>query len=184
MPSSIFIALLRGINVGGANRVPMSELRLACEDLGWAAVQTYIQSGNVVFRAKASAVALERELERAIERRFGLSIPVLVRTAHRWSEYVARNPFPEESRGEANRVMLGLCKATLKESAVEELRARALLGERIVGKEDALWIHFPEGAGKSKLASLLDRHAGAPVTMRNWRTALQLEELAGQNANV
>jgi uncharacterized protein (DUF1697 family) len=180
MSSSIFIALLRGINVSGANRVPMSELRLACADLGWEAVQTYIQSGNVIFRAKASAAALEGDLERAIERRFGVSIPVLVRSASRWSEYVAWNPFHLESQAEGNRVMLALCKKPPKESAIEELSARSLPDERIVGKEDAFWIHFPMGAGKSKLPSLFDRLAGTPVTMRNWRTVLQLAEMSRQ----
>ena len=77
MPS--FIALLRGVNVGGRNPIPMAELRALGSELGWANVQTYIQSGNVVFRTAGPTATLEGELERAIEGRSGLSVPVIVR---------------------------------------------------------------------------------------------------------
>ena len=105
MTSRPFIALLRGINVGGRNKLPMAELRALAEGLGWTDVRTYIQSGNVVFRAEAMTTALdarpatdvrpasaaeaeqgaysrlESELEDAIQERFGFSVPALVRSA-------------------------------------------------------------------------------------------------------
>ncbi|HVT44212.1 MAG TPA: DUF1697 domain-containing protein [Thermoanaerobaculia bacterium] len=179
MRPATFIALLRGVNVSGHNRVPMSDLRLACAGLGWTAVQTYIQSGNVLFRAAASAASLEEELERLIERELGLSIPVIVRTAKAWSSCIRGNPFPEASQTEPNLVMLALSKATPKQDAAEQLQARAVGDERIARVGDALWIHFSRGVGRTRLSpALLDRLAGSPVTMRNWRTALKLEELA------
>jgi len=174
-----FIALLRGINVGGHNKVPMAELRVLCDELGWEGVQSYVQSGNLVFEAAGPPARLEAELERAIERRFGLSIAVVVRAAADWPGYVEGNPYPGASEREPNGVMLALSKARPKPDAVEGLRERALCGERIVRVGDALWIHFGGGVAKSKLSpALLNRLVGSPVTLRNWRTVLKLDELA------
>src|SRR5687768_8203454 len=130
MTSSPYIGLLRGINVGGHNRIPMSELRSLCVELGWTEVDTYIQSGNLVFRAAGEPAGLEGELEQAIERHFGLAIPVLVRSADQWNACLKSNPYPEISEGEPNFVMLALSKTAPKPTAVEVLQARATNGER------------------------------------------------------
>jgi uncharacterized protein (DUF1697 family) len=177
--SATYIALLRGINVGGV-RIPMAELRaLGAGDLGWSGVESYIQSGNLIFEADGEPAALEDELERAVERRFGYAIPVLVRRAADWPAYVTSNPFPGESEREAKLVMLALSKRPPKPDAVQALTARAAGGERIASAGGALWIHFASGSARSKLTpSVLDRLAGSPVTTRNWRTVLKLEELA------
>ncbi|MBR9991042.1 MAG: DUF1697 domain-containing protein [Gemmatimonadetes bacterium] len=173
------IALLRGINVGGRNRIPMAGLREVSTDLGWADVRTYIQSGNVIFGAAEAPSRLEADLERAILLNFGLKIAVLIRTAGEWADCVAGNPFPDESAAEPNRVMLGLAKNPPKPGAADRLQERASSGERVIAAGDALWAHFPAGAGTSKITpALLDRLAGSPVTMRNWRTVLKLDELA------
>jgi uncharacterized protein (DUF1697 family) len=179
MSLSTFIALLRGINVTGRNKIAMSALRSLCTDIGWADVQTYIQSGNVIFTAAAPPASLEDELEQAIERRLGLSIPVIVRAAIDWPAYMQGNPFPEESQHQPNLVMLALSKSPPQPDAVPALQDRAANGERIVRVGDALWIHYPDGAGRSKLSpALFDRLVGSPVTARNWRTVLRLDELA------
>lgn len=184
MDSSTFIALLRGINVGGRNKVPMAELRALAADLGWVDARTYIQSGNLVFGAATQASALEGELEGAIEGRFGLSIPVIVRPARDWSSYLGTNPFPEASGREPNLVMLALSKRPPREGAEDELGSRATEGERVRRVGDALWIHYAGGAGRSKLSpGSLDRAVGSPVTTRNWRTACKLAELAGVPAH-
>ncbi len=195
MSSSTFIALLRGINVGGRNTVPMAELRSLASGLGWMDVRTYIQSGNVVFRMARSSeaatepgteieagsvAALEAELERAIGSHFGFSVPVIVRSAAAWSGHLAANPFPDASAVEPNLVMLALSKAPLREGVVDELREHATNGERIHLAGDALWIHYVGGVGRSKISpGLLDRIVGSPVTTRNWRTAVKLAEMAG-----
>jgi uncharacterized protein (DUF1697 family) len=179
MSPKAFIALLRGINVGGHNKIPMRELCMLCADLGWVDVQSYIQSGNLVFRAAAKAAQLETELEQAIERRFGLPIPILVRAAAVWPDYVRDNPFPDASQNEPNLVMLALSKAAPKKDAAEKLQERAVSGERIVQVGDAIWVHYAGGVAKSKLSpALFDRLVGSPVTARNWRTVLKLDEMA------
>src|SRR5690349_11716785 len=100
--SQTFVALLRGINVSGYNKVPMADLRSACGRLGWADIQTYIQSGNLIFSAPGSASSLEAELEDLIEKKFGISIPVIIRPATRWPDYVKGNPFQEKCESEPN----------------------------------------------------------------------------------
>jgi uncharacterized protein (DUF1697 family) len=175
-----FIALLRGINVGGHAKVPMAELRTLCEGLGWQDVRTWIQSGNVVFEATAGAPALEKELEQALSARFGFAPAVIVRCAAAWQACVEDNPFPRESAKEPNRVQLGLAKARPKAGAAEALEARAAAGERVRAAGEALWFHYPSGAGTSKLTpALIDRLVGSPLTARNVRTVLKLGEMVG-----
>jgi uncharacterized protein (DUF1697 family) len=109
---------------------------------------------------------------------------VVVRSGAEWPRYVEGNPYPEASATEPNRVMLALSKAAPKPDAVDGLRERAANGERIAQVGRDLWIHFPDGGGKSKLApALLDRLVGSPVTMRNWRTVLKLQDLVQASAS-
>lgn len=174
-----FVGLLRGINVGGHNKIPMSDLRLRCSEIGWDDVQSYIQSGNLVFSAAAKPAQLESQLEELIERQFDLQIPVIVREAEDWFQYVNSNPFPKASLKEPNRVMLALSKQAPKSDVIEQLRERANKGESVTQTDNALWLHFSGGSAKSKLTpALLDRLVGSPVTTRNWRTVCKLKNLA------
>jgi uncharacterized protein (DUF1697 family) len=174
-----FIGLLRGINVGGHNKVPMSELRTLCAELGWENIQTYIQSGNLVFAASGKPAALEAALQQAIEKHFGFSISIIIRSAADWPAYIKSNPFLDACKKDPHLVMLCLSQASLKSDASDRLRERATNGERIAQIGDALWIHFAGGVARSKLSpALFDRMAGSPVTARNWLTVLKLQELA------
>jgi uncharacterized protein (DUF1697 family) len=180
MQATTFIALLRGVNVGGRNLVPMAELRELCEGLGWADVRTYIASGNLVFEAEGDEGRVARELQSAVERRFGIETPAIVRSAAAWKAYVDGNPFSNASEREPGLVMLALANRAPDDGAAETLRARARDGERIEPVGDALWIHYPSGSGRSKLSpGTLDKAVGSPVTTRNWRTVVKLWEMAG-----
>ena len=173
-----FIALLRGINVGGHAKVPMAELRALAEGLGWEDVRTYIQSGNLAFEAKGKAPALETALEQALGGHFGFAPAVIVRSAADWGAFDRANPFPKESAAEPNRVMIGLSKQKPRAGAAEALEERAAAGERVREAAGALWFHYPQGAGTSKLTpGLIDRLVGSPLTARNWRTFLKLKEM-------
>ncbi len=177
-PLAKVIGLVRGINVGGHNVIPMAELRSLCTSIGWQDVQTYIQSGNLVFSAAGTPAAAEATLEHAIHKRFGFSVIVVVRTASDWAKYIKSNPFPETTGKEPNRVLLALAKKQVHPGAAEALLAKATFGERIVQGKDALWIHFCGGVGKSKLSpALLDRLVGSSVTARNWNTVIKLEQM-------
>lgn len=177
-PARKFIALLRGINVTGRNKVPMADLRTLCSKNGMTEVETYIQSGNLVVSATGSAADLEKQLEALIEKKFKLTIPVIVRRASDWPAYMKANPFPEASATEPNAVMLALSKKKPNAEALAGLRERAVRGERLELVGDALWIHFKDGVANSKLApGLFDRLVGSPVTTRNWRTVVKLGEM-------
>jgi uncharacterized protein (DUF1697 family) len=173
-----FVALLRGINVGGHTKVLMAELRSLCASIGWCDVETYIQSGNVVFSASSRANVLEEEIERSIEKEFGHSISVIVRSAQEWPAYVQGNPFPDLSRAKPNAVMMGLSKLPLKADTLSLLQERAVRGEQVAQVGEALWIYYSAGVAGSKLSpGVFDRFAGSPVTVRNWRTVVKLGEM-------
>ena len=178
MPTQRFIALLRGINVTGRNMIPMAELRDHCTACGLKGVETYIQSGNVLFTSSATAKKLEEDLEKLVRKKFRLEIPVIVRRAADWPAYVEGNPFARESETEAKAVMLALSKRPPLDAALEKLRERAVSGEKLERVGDAIWVYYAKGVGGSKLSpSLFDRLVGSPVTARNWNTVLKLREL-------
>jgi uncharacterized protein (DUF1697 family) len=172
----LWVALLRAINVGGTAKLPMADLRTLCTALGWQEVRTYIQSGNIVFQAEGASTDLETRLEEAVEEKFGFARPVIIRSMVQWQTYAAGSPFRQVQEDEPNRLMLCLAKGVMLPDAADRLRERATAGEQISQKGDALWIHYPDGAGNSKLTpALFDRAAGSPVTARNWRTVTRLQ---------
>lgn len=172
-----YVALLRAVNVGGC-KLPMAELREVCAGLGWENVATYIQSGNVVFEAAGQPAALEAALEQAVTARFGFVRPVIVRSARQWADYAAGSPFPEAEQNKPNYLLLGLAKSAVAAGAAEILQARGTAGEQVRQEQDALWFWFPDGSGVSKLTpSAIDKATGSPVTTRNWRTVLKLQEM-------
>ena len=169
--------MLRAVNVGG-RKLPMAELRALCAGIGWAGVATYIQSGNVVFSASGKPEALATALEAAIAGKFGFDVPVIVRSAAQWARYPKGNPFPKAAKDEPNRLMLLLSKRPPAAGAEDAIQAGAKAGEQVRRAGDALWIHFPEGSGRSKLTpSLIDRAIGSPATLRNHNTVLRLQEM-------
>jgi uncharacterized protein (DUF1697 family) len=171
------VALLRAVNVGG-RKLPMAELRALCGELGWTDVATYIQSGNLVFSAPGKADAIAEALEQAIAKRFGLDVAVVIRSKAEWTKYPGLNPFPQAAKDEPNKLHLLLSKRPPAKEAAETIQARAKAGERVKQAGDGLWIHYPEGAGASKLTpSMIDRALGSPGTARNFNTVLKLLEM-------
>lgn len=173
------IALLRGINVGGNRKVPMAELRGLAAQLGWQDVESYIQSGNLVFRSAGTAAAAEAALEEALQGRFGFSVDVVVRSAGEWRRFASGSPFPDAEQERPNLLHLALPKAPPQAGALERLRPYAKAGERIELRDEALWIDFVGGVAKSRLTpGVLERVVGSTVTARNWRTVQKLAEMA------
>lgn len=170
------IVLLRGINVGGNRKIPMAELRDACRAEGIDDIETYIQSGNLIFSAKSAAEA-EAAIERIVEARFGFKVEAIARTAGQWAGYAKGSPFADaDERG--NIVHLGLSKRAPDKGLVDILSARAQHCEEIVLQGDAIWIDFKDGVRDTKLSpASIDKAAGSTVTMRNWRTVTKLQEM-------
>lgn len=173
-----YVALLRGINVSGKNKVPMKELKPLCETLGWENIRTHLQTGNVIFSTSNPGASLEVDLEQAVEAHFGFSIPVIVREAKTFEGYLMNAPFPEQRSTEPSWVLLYTTKLPISPEALQMLESRASLGEEIVVAHDSLWIYFPEGVGESKLSpSVIDRAVGSMATGRNWNTVVKIQEV-------
>jgi uncharacterized protein (DUF1697 family) len=170
-----YVALLRGVNVGGNKMVSMAELRVALEKMGLSDVRTVLQSGNVVFRSTARAGApLEQSLEKELEKQLKCQADVHIRTAVEWKDVVARNPFADEAMRDPGHLLVMFFKAPLLSANVKALQS-AITGPEILharGRE--LYMVFPDGMGNSKAARLVDRKLGARGTARNWNTVLKL----------
>jgi uncharacterized protein (DUF1697 family) len=180
-PMTTWIALLRGINVGGNRRVPMAELRAALEAIGLDDVRTYIVSGNVVFRSRRSdAAALAREVEAAIERQFGFPVAVVLRTAIEMRRVLERDPLPDGSAADpAHRYAIFLSADPAPER-LAAIDARAVEPDVFVAGDRVIHAWYRGGLQASKLAGrLTDRGLGVTATARNWNTVRKLVELAG-----
>ena len=173
-----WIAFFRGINVGGNNKLPMKELAALLEGLGLSGVRTYIQSGNVVFRStKGTAAKWSAEIRGAVEERFGFSPWVLVMEATALREIAGANPFPH---AEADHKTLHLFFTAGPPSGADRAGLDALKSpsETWAIIDAVLYLHAPEGIGRSKLAARVERLLGVETTARNWRTVREVLALA------
>jgi uncharacterized protein (DUF1697 family) len=171
-----YIGLLRAVNLGSHNRVPMSGLRDCLVELGFSDPRTLLQSGNVVFRGVRRAIAgLERLLEAELEKRLGVRTDIVVRTAEDWKEIVARNPFPVQAERDPGRLVVMFCKEAPAAQEVQRLRA-GITGPELVGAEGKqVYIVYPRGIGISRLTnSVIEKRLGTRGTGRNWNTVLKL----------
>src|SRR5262249_12132823 len=133
---SFQIALLRGINVGGHNKIAMSNLRELCEELGLASVKTVLQSGNLVYQSKRlTGLALEQMLERETAKRLGVSADYLVRSVAEWQQVISRNPFPKAAKDDPSHLVVMFLKAAPLTEHVDVLRA-SIKGPEIIQSDE------------------------------------------------
>jgi uncharacterized protein (DUF1697 family) len=175
---SIFIALLRGINVGGKNSLPMKEFAAILEELGCRNVRTYIQSGNVVFRTtEKNASGLAERLGAEVEKRRGFAPSILLLELAELEQIVASNPFPEVENAPQT-LHVGFLAAAPANPKLKMLEGRREKNERFRLIGSAFYLHAPDGIGRSKLAASSERLLGVPMTDRNWRTVSKALEMA------
>jgi len=173
-----YIALLRGINVGGHATVPMKTLADVLTREGFADVRTYIQSGNVVFASGSTPpAALPAAMTRAIERALGVRPGVIVLAACDFDRIVAANPFPKAA-AHPQFLHVTFMAAPPKRPDLKALDALRADTERFALKGQAFYLHAPDGIGRSKLAARIEKALGVAGTSRNWRTVLQLQAMA------
>ena len=166
-----FIALLRAVNVGGTGKLPMSELKAMCEELGFTDVRTYIASGNVVFTSRKSESAVKAALEKRLETYAGKAVGVLVRTAEEMAQVLADNPFPKLA---PNRTMaLFLDRAPPADTLVT---VRGQKDEKIKLGRREIYVHYGDGMGQSKLVI----PAAKLGTARNMNTVATLVKMASE----
>jgi uncharacterized protein (DUF1697 family) len=172
------VALLRGINVGGKHRVPMALLRELFEAAGASEVETYIQSGNVVYGASAKlAKALPGKVSEALADEVGFEVPIVARTAEQMREVAEAHPFfgrvPDEKL-----LMIAFLDRQPTAAKITALDPNRSPGDLIEIRGQHVYLAFPNGSGRSKLdANWLDRSLDAVGTWRNWRTVQALVEM-------
>jgi uncharacterized protein (DUF1697 family) len=174
----VFIALYRGINVGGKNPVSMHSLRAMHVRLAHRGTRSYIQSGNIVFSADGSADAVARKLSAEFARTFGFPAKLMVVEARRWGQFVQGNPFAKFAAGNPKLVHAGICDGEPDEKALTALLAKTGGAEAFRIGKGIVYLHAPDGFGTSKFAAGMERAAGVPMTVRNWRTMAALWEMA------
>ena len=175
---TVYVALLRGINVGGSGKLPMNELRRICGDCGFGAVQTYIQSGNVVFTTdEPSPAAVGQKLRSAISSALPIDPATTVRTRDELADVVAANPFLPGADPAHLHV------AFLDQPAEIPADLDRYRPEEAIAHGREVYFHLPNGLGRSKLATDLGRRRDIKSgTMRNWRTTTTLLRMADDTA--
>jgi uncharacterized protein (DUF1697 family) len=176
----VIICLLRGVNVGGHTKIKMDVLRALCESLGAENPQTYIQSGNVVFKTKERNLkSLGAKIEKAIEGKAGFRPNVILRTTSELAETLAKNPFAKRRDLNPSKLLITFLAEEPSTSARAELAKIETDPEemKINGRE--VYIYFPDGMGRSKLPwARIGKILGSTGTGRNWNTANKLLEMA------
>jgi uncharacterized protein (DUF1697 family) len=171
-----FVALLRAVNLGPHNKIAMADLKDIAEGVGLAEARTLLQSGNLIFQAKAqSSTALEKRLEAALLQKLALKTPVLVRSAAEWRAALDANPFSKEAKSDPSHLVVMPLKAKAEKAPVAEL-VKAIVGrEQVRLGAQLLYLVYPDGIGVSKLtAALIEKKIGVTGTARNWNTAQKI----------
>jgi uncharacterized protein (DUF1697 family) len=166
-----YVALLRGINVGGNKRVPMAELREVALGLGHGRVATYINSGNLLLDSGQGEAVVAAELSEALRSRFGFAVDVVVRPAHELRQVLAENPYPD---GDPKQVTVAFLVAPPAAGAEARMTELASGGERFTLGERHVFVDFAGGLARSRLAAQLGKALGVAATTRNVRTVATL----------
>jgi uncharacterized protein (DUF1697 family) len=165
-----FVALYRGINVGGKNPVRMEALRAFHERLGHRAVASYVQSGNVVFEATGTPAGIAKKLSAEFARELGFAPRIMVFAAPRWAQAVRANPYAKFSAKRPTSVHAALCEGSPSAQGLKGLLTKAGGTEEFQIKRGVIYLHAPDGFGASKFAAGIEKACGVPITVRNWRT--------------
>lgn len=178
----VYVALLRGINIGPHKRMKMEKLRASCEALGFKNVKTYIQSGNIVCQAgKLSSDTAAGKIEAQIEKDFGLSVDVIARTGDEMKQIVTGNPLLKEPGVDASKLHVVFLSDVPPAESIKKLEAIVKTPDKVRHQGKEIYFYFPNGvSGSSIWKHNLDRVLGISGTMRNWNTVNTLHGMAGE----
>jgi len=176
----VIVAMLRGVNVGGHNQIKMEALCALCESLGLRDAQTYVQSGNVVFRSKERNLAgLAKRIEDAIERGFGFRPAVIVRTTSELKAAIAKNPFARRDGIDPRKLLVTFLASEPGTKARDKVLTIKAEPEELFIDGREVYIYFPNGLARPKLAwSTIAQMLGTSGTARNWNSVTKLLEMA------
>lgn len=178
---AVFISMLRGVNVGGHHLIRMDALRELYGSLKLQDAQTYVQSGNVIFRTKITdEVTLAKKIQGGIEKSFGIRPEIILRTRSEMGEVIAANPFANRKDVEPNKLVVSFLNGVPSSEIRKMVESVKATPEelRLIGRE--LFVHFPDGMGRSKLTPVLDRIFKTSVTARNWNSVTKMFEIASR----
>lgn len=173
---TIYVALLRGINVGGHNIIKMQDLKNLLLNSGLENVNTYIQSGNIVFQSDKSAEQLKIQIEQEIKNKYGFSINVILRTASEWERIMKDCPYPADALQDGESVHLTLLGKEISNEGLQHLFEYQSDSEEcfINGKE--VYLYLRKSFLDSKISNQLSK-LGVPMTSRNWKTIKKIESM-------
>ena len=182
MAGTVFIALIRGINVGGHKPVAMAALKDMLAKLGFDDARSILQSGNLVFRSDPrDTTELENMLEAEAGKRLGLQADFLIRDANEWKKIVARNPFRKEAEADPGHLLVMFLKSPPKPGNVKAAQDAIVGRETLRAGGRQIYIVYPDGIGRSRLTNvLLEKKLGTRGTARNWNTVLKLLTVADE----
>ncbi|MDY7394546.1 DUF1697 domain-containing protein [Aureibaculum sp. 2210JD6-5] len=175
-----YIAILRGINVGGHRKILMADLKQLLEKMGLQNVITYIQSGNVIFSSTMSEKDAEKAMKKAVHEKYGFDVPVLVRTVNYFHNLIDNNPYLKDENVDINQLYVTFLSEIPNESAIEKLENTDFNKDKFTVIGDVVFLCFNSKLSDSKLDNnIIEKKLNLTATTRNWKTVLKLIELSG-----
>ena len=176
-----YISILRGINVGGKNKIQMSALKALYENLGFINIITYIQSGNIIFKNETNSLPkyFSKLIEEAIYEQYKLRVPVIIRTLEEMNHIISANPFLVESNIDIEKLHITFLSELPEIGISDKMISLNLSSDRFKIREKEIYLYCPNGYGTSKLSNnFFERKFKVTATTRNWKTVNKLVELA------
>jgi uncharacterized protein (DUF1697 family) len=177
---NVYVALLRGINVGGHNKVPMNDLRILFAELGYQDIITYIQSGNIVFKAEAKDQAsIEKAIKQRISEKFSLNIEVIVKSIEELSRILNENPFKETNLATGEKIYLAIFSESPSNDSIKKLNNVNGKGDKILVDDKTAYILCKKGYSETVYGSnFIEKTLGVIATTRNLKTMQKLAMMA------
>ena len=175
----VYLSLLRGINVGGQKKIKMDQLKTLYRSLRCEAVETYIQSGNVVFYSKEKNIALLKDkIENQIEKVFNFNVETFIRTPEDFKRVIKNIPFAEEALRDETKLYVTFLSETLDKSSLHKLEDYDNKRNQFIVSGKEIYLYFPDGYGRSKINNnYFERKLKIHATTRNWKSVNRLYEM-------
>lgn len=177
-----YAAMLRGINVAGHNPIKMEQLRGLCKGLGFQNVETYVQSGNVVFQTTAeNPVAVSKSIGKVILESFGFDVTVILRTSKQIRSVIANNPFLKEKKVDSSKLHVTFLPETPQKGSLRKLEVLAMSPDQFYSAPHEIYLYCPAGYGRTKLSNnTIEKALSVNATTRNWKTTNILFEMVSK----
>ena len=177
-----YIAMLRGVNVTGHNTIKMEVLRGLCQGLGFRNVETYVQSGNIVFQALLeNPEAISKRIGETVLRSFGFDTPVIVRTSKEMRNVIGNNPFLKEKGIDSSKLHVTFLSETAQKGSEKKLETLATNPDRFYPASHEIYLYCPGGYGRTRLSNnAIEKALSVEATTRNWKTTNALFEMVSK----